>query len=146
MTEPSNFITITVEGEFRCQSRPTSTGLAADVGLLDDAEPELVADGEPQPPASSRKAKAEANRNVNMTLSPGKLCRSSRSFELADYQFERGAAGTVTVAASSQVGRVRPDARLAAELRRLPRLFVGELLLRFEWLLVDQRGRVRYRL
>ena len=94
MTEPSSFITITVEGAFRCQSSPTSTGFAGIVDVVAD----LVAGEEPQAPTSSRRANAEANRNVNMTLSPGKLCRSSRSFELADYHLERGAAGTVTVA------------------------------------------------
>jgi hypothetical protein len=119
MTEPSNFITITVEGAFRCQSRPTTTGLAADVGLLndanglaglaaavgllDDADGDLVADGEPQAAIRSRETNAEANRNVNTTLSPGKLCRSSRSFELADYQLERGHCQTVTVAANCTV-------------------------------------------
>src|SRR4029077_3575349 len=86
MTEPSNFIKVTVEGPFECKSSPTSTGptpLAADVGLLDDTEAELVSDGEPQALTSSRKPNAEANRNVNMMSSPGELCRSSRSFELA---------------------------------------------------------------
>jgi hypothetical protein len=103
MTEPSNLIKTTVEGLFKCQSRPTMTGLAAltagvgllaaDVGLLDDAGADLVADGEPQAPTSSRKTNAEANRNVNMTLTPGKLCRSSRSFELAVISLNGAAAG-----------------------------------------------------
>jgi len=79
---------MTVEGPFECKSRPTSTGpaaLAAGVGLLDDADDaaDVVVDGAPQALTSSRKTTAEANRNVNMMLSPGKLCRSSRSFELA---------------------------------------------------------------
>src|SRR5690348_3633099 len=88
MTEPSNLINTTVEGPFECQSRPTSTGLptiGAGVTALDGAgvAPDPVIDGEPQALTSSRKANAEANRNVNMVPSPGKLCRSSRSFELA---------------------------------------------------------------
>jgi len=79
---------MTVEGPFECQSRPTSTGpaaLAASVGVLADADgaADLVVDGEPQALTSSRKTNAEANRNVDMMSSPGKLCRSSRSFELA---------------------------------------------------------------
>jgi hypothetical protein len=98
MTEPSNLIKTTVEGLFKCQSRPTMTGLAAltaGVGLLDDAEAaaDVVVEGEPQAPTSSRKTNAEANRNVNMTLTPGKLCRSSRPFELAVISLNGAAAG-----------------------------------------------------
>jgi hypothetical protein len=67
-------------------TQPTGAGLAVGVAIaleLGLAAADFVLDGDPQAPTSTRRPNAAANRNVNMTLSPAKLCRSSRSFELA---------------------------------------------------------------
>ena len=101
MTDPSNLIKITVEGLFKCQSRPTSTGLtalAAVVGLLDDAETavDFVVDGDPQAPTSSRTTNAEANRNLHMTFSPGSSA-APRGLLSYHYYVERCWCTTVTV-------------------------------------------------
>jgi hypothetical protein len=98
MTEPSSLIKINVDGLAGCQSSPTSTGLPAVAGgmaLPEDAGDagELVVGADPQAPTSSMRAAAEAKRIVIMTPSPGQLCRSIQTFELALCRLNASVAG-----------------------------------------------------
>ena len=65
--------------------QPDEHWAAGGVALPEDAgdAAELVVGADPQAPTSSMRAAAETNRIVIMTPSPGQLCRSSQTFELA---------------------------------------------------------------
>ncbi|TMD14765.1 MAG: hypothetical protein E6I96_08690 [Chloroflexi bacterium] len=79
---------------------PTSTaflrGVAADVGLLDAVAKGFAVGDEPQATISSRPTNAEANRKVNMTLSPFQAVPLLAVFLARCYHLQRWHSDVVT--------------------------------------------------